>query len=240
MAVSYSSPPSRWRSGTGLLVIAALHLALLYLWTGRTRHQDAAAAPPMLMWLLPSAPITPAPAPKIPTPATSVATPAAALATASRAKTRLPRALPDPVAVLVTPVPLVSGAPATEAVAIPEKAVAPAKPPVDPITGAGLPGLSAVELARAAEEIRKQAPLNSQVQKYERKESKLALGIAGAYRGDNGSETTEQIDLGDGRFMTKVRGPLGTYCVYKETMAVSGGRDQSQSGVRTKVTTCPR
>lgn len=238
MAASYTTPSSRWRSSGGLLAIAALHLAVVYWWPGRTRHIDLAAQQPMLMWLLRPAAL-PAPTPAGPLPLVPVPVPVAASAPVAKAalpRGALPKEQPRPAAVYVTPVPVISATPNPA----PENSPVPAKPTVDPITGAGLPRLSYAEVAKIAEELHKQAPPNVQVQKYERKESRLALGIAGAYRGDNGGETTEQIDLGDGRFMTKVRGPLGTYCVYKETMAVSGGRDQIQSGVRTKVTTCPR
>lgn len=231
MATSYITPTSRWRSSAGLLAIAALHLAVVYWWPGRTRQMEQAAQTPMLMWLLRPAAL-PAPVPVVPVPA-SASVPVAKVVLP---KAALPRAQPHPAAVYVTPVPVVSATPAPQT----ENPVAPTQPTVNPITGAGLPRLSYAEVAKIDEALRKQAPPNVQIQKYERKESRLAQGIAGAYRGDNGGETTEQIDLGDGRFMTKVHGPIGTYCVYKETMAVSGGRDQIQSGVRTKVTTCPR
>jgi hypothetical protein len=49
----------------------------------------------------------------------------------------------------------------------------------------------------------------------------------------------DELILPDGRRMTKVsRGGI-SYCVYKESVGLTKGRDQLSDGVRTMVTTCP-
>ena len=67
----------------------------------------------------------------------------------------------------------------------------------------------------------------------------LAARIGGAYVGNDSGTTMEDVTLADGRVMTKVRTPGGgTYCAYKETNAVTGGRDPFRDGIQTKVTSC--
>ncbi|GJI92823.1 hypothetical protein RugamoR1_59860 [Rugamonas sp. R1(2021)] len=66
----------------------------------------------------------------------------------------------------------------------------------------------------------------------------LAAKIGGAYIG-GGSVTYEEVSLPDGRHMTKIHGPAGTYCAYMESNALTGGRDPFRDGVKTKVGTCP-
>ncbi len=68
-------------------------------------------------------------------------------------------------------------------------------------------------------------------------QSKLEKGIAAAAKSQ--TTTIEELVLGDGRRMTKVTGPAGSYCAYKEHNGLTGGRDVIQQGVRTMVTTCP-
>jgi hypothetical protein len=67
----------------------------------------------------------------------------------------------------------------------------------------------------------------------------LAANIGGAYIGRDSSMTVEEVTLPDGRLMTKIHGPAGTYCAYKESNAVTGGRDPFRDGVKTKIGTCP-
>ena len=70
--------------------------------------------------------------------------------------------------------------------------------------------------------------------------SLLAAKIGGAYVGNDSGTTTEEVVTPDGRLMTKVRTPGGgTYCAYKETNALTGGRDPFRDGIKTKVTSCP-
>jgi hypothetical protein len=68
-------------------------------------------------------------------------------------------------------------------------------------------------------------------------ESKQAQLFAQAKR--RTSTQFEELALPDGRKMTKVSGQFGTYCVYKESVALTKGRDQITAGVRTMVTACP-
>ena len=68
----------------------------------------------------------------------------------------------------------------------------------------------------------------------------LAAKMGGAYVGNDGGTTMEEVSTTDGRLMTKVRTPGGgTYCAYKETNGTTGGRDPFRDGVKTKVTNCP-
>lgn len=68
----------------------------------------------------------------------------------------------------------------------------------------------------------------------------LAAKIGGAYVGNDSGTTTEEVVTPDGRLMTKVRTPGGgTYCAYKESNALTGGRDPFRDGIKTKVTSCP-
>lgn len=68
----------------------------------------------------------------------------------------------------------------------------------------------------------------------------LAAAIASAYVGNDRGTTLEEVTTSDGRLMTRVRTPGGsTYCAYKETNAITGGRDPFRDGVKTKVTSCP-
>lgn len=53
------------------------------------------------------------------------------------------------------------------------------------------------------------------------------------------SLTTEAYTLADGRKMTKVIGPAGTYCISTELAHGSDGIDHLQNGMKTRTTTCP-
>jgi hypothetical protein len=66
----------------------------------------------------------------------------------------------------------------------------------------------------------------------------LASNIASAFKRQ--ATTVEEVLMADGSRMSKVHTPGGTYCAYKESNAVTGGRDPFKDGVRTKVTSCPR
>ena len=69
------------------------------------------------------------------------------------------------------------------------------------------------------------------------REDRLAAGIAAAYRG----HTTSFVELrgNDGSPITKVIGPMGTYCVARDSNAITGGRDPFRDGVRDKIVSCP-
>jgi hypothetical protein len=62
-----------------------------------------------------------------------------------------------------------------------------------------------------------------------------ALSAAGVQR----SLETETITLVDGRKMTRVKGPNGTYCVISEVSNGSDGRDSMKDGIRSKTVNCP-
>ena len=66
----------------------------------------------------------------------------------------------------------------------------------------------------------------------------LAKGLSAAFVGDEGVRY-EELTLPDGRHMTVVHAHGGTYCAYKESNAIVGGRDVFRDGVKTKISTCP-
>jgi hypothetical protein len=68
-------------------------------------------------------------------------------------------------------------------------------------------------------------------------QSRLEKGIAAAAKPNTTS--MEEITFPDGRRMTKVTGPDGTYCVRKEGAGATDGLDTMQNGVRAKTTNCP-
>ncbi len=67
-------------------------------------------------------------------------------------------------------------------------------------------------------------------------QSPLEKAIVSA--GKPASPTLAEKTLSDGRRVTKVSGPGGTYCVLHGTVAASGGVDQIQHGIQSKVTNC--
>lgn len=94
------------------------------------------------------------------------------------------------------------------------------------------------ELARAAQSLRKESYFPPDFNVHA-KPDKLAQGLAAAYRG-GGATTMRSFTLPDGRVMTKVTGPAGSYCVYKQANNLTGSFDVMQGGIRTMVTTCPQ
>jgi hypothetical protein len=70
------------------------------------------------------------------------------------------------------------------------------------------------------------------------RQDRLAAGIAAAYR----VHTTSFVELrrNDGSPITKVIGPMGTYCVARDSNAITGGRDPFRDGVRDRIVSCPR
>lgn len=68
--------------------------------------------------------------------------------------------------------------------------------------------------------------------------SKLERGIAAAARPDRPG-MAEKL-LPDGRKITKVSGPGGTYCVIESTVGTPGGVDQLQRGVQQRTTSCDK
>ena len=68
-------------------------------------------------------------------------------------------------------------------------------------------------------------------------QARLEKGIAAAAKPT--STSMEDFTSPDGRRMTKVTGPDGTYCVRKEGAGATDGLDTIQNGVRAKTTNCP-
>lgn len=106
-----------------------------------------------------------------------------------------------------------------------------------PAASAGAAGLIAEAMRNAGRidrELRHGAPELSQP-KPRSLQSTLQKGFAAAARPGNAG--MEEVVLPDGRRMTKVVGPSGTYCVMRESAAAIG--IDPQRGAQTMVTTCP-
>lgn len=107
--------------------------------------------------------------------------------------------------------------------------------PADDLLQRSLKSAAAID-----KQLRKEA-WNPRDKKIANETTALAAKIAGAYVGNNGVMSTEEITMPDGRLMTKVRRPGGgSFCAYKESNALTGGRDPMCDGIRTLVTNCPR
>lgn len=222
-----------------LLGIIGLHCLLLPLLQFAPRLQlpkpldQEKNSPPLVLWLLPK------PATPVAKPLTNTAAPVpihvprvSAAVPAAKPAARIP---PAQVPASPPPAPLPAAASAAPAIT-PERTPAATLPPGSQ-TGT-LSSDTKRDLARIAQEMRQESRFPADFNVHA-KPDKLALGIADAYRGD-GPTTFTDIKLPDGRVMTKVSGPGGTYCVYKDSVGHSGGVDQMQRGVMTKVTNCPK
>ena len=92
------------------------------------------------------------------------------------------------------------------------------------------------DIGRIDRELRKESPQGSYLgNKNSSTKLEKAIGAAAMPR----SVTTETTVSADGRTITKVKGPYGTYCVMLESNSGSDGIDHIQNGVRSKQTTCP-
>jgi hypothetical protein len=67
--------------------------------------------------------------------------------------------------------------------------------------------------------------------------SKLQKGIAAA--GKNNTMKMESITFANGKRITKVYTPAGTYCVVSNTVGSTGSIDAIQNGMQYKTITCP-
>lgn len=124
------------------------------------------------------------------------------------------------------------------------QAITQTTPPPDPFAqppataGEDLRQRALKSAALVDKQLRKEA-WNPRDKKIANETTLLAAKIGGAYVGNDGT-TTEEVSTPDGRLMTKVHAPGGgTYCAYKETNGVTGGRDPFRDGIKTKVTNCP-
>jgi hypothetical protein len=159
-------------------------------------------------------------------------------------------ALPTP-----TPTPASAGASRVDTTAVPDAASPTMQAPPQAITQAPQPPDPFAEpTATPPDDLRRRSLKSAAaIDKQLRKEAwnprdkmiandttVLAAKIAGAYVGNDGVMSTKQITMPDGRLMTKVRTPGGSFCAYKESNALTGGRDPFRDGIRTLVTNCPR
>jgi hypothetical protein len=92
------------------------------------------------------------------------------------------------------------------------------------------------DIGRIHRELRKESPMRSHLGN-NTSSTKLekAIGAAAISR----SVTMETTVSADGRTITKVKGPYGTYCLILESNSSSDGIDHTQIGVRSKQTSCP-
>ena len=122
----------------------------------------------------------------------------------------------------------------TQALPEPDPFAQPATKPADDLLQRSLKSAAVID-----KQLRKEA-WNPRDKKIANDTTMLAAKLAGAYTGNNGVMSMEQITMPDGRLMTKVRTRGGSFCAYMESNALTGGRDPFRDGVRTKVGNCPQ
>lgn len=169
--------------------------------------------------------------PAAPTPP-KVATRPPAMPSAARLETTTPLEPATP----VEPAPVASIQPQaiTQAAPPPDPFAEPPAKPADDLRQRSLKSAALVD-----KQLRKEA-WNPRDKKIANDTTLLAAKIASAYVGNDRGTTLEEVTTSDGRLMTRVRTPGGsTYCAYKETNAITGGRDPFRDGVKTKVSSCP-
>jgi len=223
-----------WRRRGLLLALAGLHLAAVVLWRPVTMR-EALKPPQRITWLqLLAEPKAPA------KPASSVAvTPAQRAAPAAR----LLPAPQTPAAMRLLP--------PADAAAVASSAGAEAAPPAPAAAAsqsdyfATTPAVkeSALDAAKRAagaadRQLRKEA-WNPRDKVIASNQSLTAARISAAYVGNEGV-SYEDVTLPDGRHMTKIHAGGVTYCAYKESNGLVGGRDVFKDGVKTRVSNCPR
>ncbi len=213
--------------GIGLLVVAALHFLTIYLVT-RPRTQSTqvlAARSTNIVFLAPPAPRRAATPVPVPTSASARERRIVALSPAREPAQRLPQ--PITMVAPVAEAPAVTNTPAE-----PDWTQPAAKPGVDSLAERAKKSVGAIDRDLRAKS------LNMTDRKPMAEQTALASNIASAFKRQ--ATTVEEVLMADGSRMSKVHTPSGTYCAYKESNAVTGGRDPFKDGVRTKVTSCPR
>ncbi|WP_139236236.1 hypothetical protein [Rugamonas rubra] len=216
--------------GIGLLVVAALHLLTIYLVT-RPRTQIAqvlAARSTNIVFLAPPAPrraAAPVSVPPVPTSASARERRTVALSPAREPAQRQPQ--PITMVAPVAEAPAVTNTPAE-----PDWTQPAAKLGADSLVERAKKSVGAIDRDLRAKS------LNMTDRKPMAEQTALASNIASAFKRQ--ATTVEEVLMDDGSRMSKVHTPSGTYCAYKESNAVTGGRDPFKDGVRTKVTSCPR
>ena len=218
-----------WRRKSLLLALAGVHLAALVLW--RQPLQLPLAPPQRITWLL-LLPDTARQrtAPQAPRPQAR-AVPPARMVAQSPAQTAPPPTLAQRPAE-------VAPAAAPQAISAP-----PVGQPSDYFATTPVARESALEAAKRSagavdRQLRKEA-WNPRDKFVANAQSALAGRMAAAYQGNDGV-TYEEVTLPDGRQMTKVHAGGATYCAYKESNGLVGGRDVFKDGVKTAVSTCPK
>ena len=83
----------------------------------------------------------------------------------------------------------------------------------------------------------RETSLNAAVRNTTIGKTRRELAIAGAYAG--GGTRIEELELPDGRRVSKVISGSRSYCVFMESNGLVGGRDVFRDGVKTKVGPCP-
>lgn len=227
-APPYYPQTKRWSAGLALMLILVAHLALFWLGLARTRPDKSASNDhALLVWMLPS----PKPQPKAEPRPKPEPVPIKAISTRSTPNTRQRQAE----APTIRSIPKVATPPSLEA--LPNSVTSIQKPEV------ALPnttGLVHTDLAKISKELEKDGAPNRLPHKYGAAESKLAQGIAQAGRGSNAAVSTTEITMPDGRIMTKVSGPWGSYCAFRDPVNGAGGLDPIQGGLPTLARTCPK
>lgn len=120
---------------------------------------------------------------------------------------------------------------ATPPIALPQEPVLSAAPPqaeADEIRTQALKSVGAID-----KELRK-ASLNMAERHISYQRPALERAIASAHK-PRGPLRIEELRMSDGRAVSRI----GNMCAYKESNALTGGRDVIQNGVRTMFTTCP-
>ena len=211
-----------------LILIAGVHALALLSWRSPERVLAPPAPPgPGITYILP--PFTPPPSrlpqqrphPPAPTPQ-------------PRAVASLPAPQPQPAPAmqLVTPPPSPPSPPPEARQAEADPFAQPAKP------DDSLKQRALLSAAAADKQLRKEA-WNPRDKKIANDSTYLAAAISSAYVGHESGVTTEQIILPDGRLMTKVHTPAGTFCAQMESNTLTGGRDPFRDGLRTLIGKCP-
>jgi hypothetical protein len=218
--------PSAWRRRGWLALIGGAHVLAFFAWKAPERSLAASVAPHQAITYI-LAPVKPRPA----LAATAPARPRAAAAVEREAR----RTVPQPI-IPGAPQPITPPAPQaiTQSPPPPDPFAEPAPRPADDLMQRSLKSAAAVD-----RQLRKEA-WNPRDKKIANERTVLAAKIDSAYVGSDNGMTTEQLTTTDGRLMTRVRTRGGVFCAYKDSNALTGGRDPFRDGVRTSITTCPR
>lgn len=155
--------------------------------------------------------------------------------TAAQTALTRPEAMPSQPQAITQPQPVTQAAPYVDPLALPPSRQTQGK------GGASAEEISQLALKSAAgidRQLRKES-WNPRDKKIANEQTLLAGKLGGAYIGRNEPATYENITLPDGRLMTKVTSGGHSFCAYKESNALTGGRDPFRDGIKTKISSCP-